>query len=146
MSLNQSLKNSNVLFKTDLHPDALTTQTNTLSSNPFEATTKDYLEALNSDRIPNSFESHVLSSTTKTLQNPNFFPIVTKKNISLSETHLIKQETSSEAAILEVWRCKECGVREHETPLKRKGPDGTRVSIQLFFYNCFLKLNSLVSL
>ncbi len=26
------------------------------------------------------------------------------------------------------WRCKECGVRAHETPLKRRGPDGKRVS------------------
>jgi hypothetical protein len=77
-------------------------------------------------------------------------PIMTSRPTSIPEFNVSKEEkkkktfTAPKSADHDLhieWRCKECGVRAHETPLKRRGPDGKRVSlISLLMIRTFVML------
>lgn len=56
-------------------------------------------------------------------------PLIAAKLLPMPGRTSVSPSTDSaqKGAAETPWQCKECGVGETETPLKRKGPDGTRV-------------------
>lgn len=99
----------------------------TLKAQPNTASNADLLNpfslGMEASDIPSIPLSSSLGSTTTQTPNP--------KNIQSAVDSIIQEPVASVNTKVTVgsdpWRCKECGVKASETPLKRKGPDGTRV-------------------
>jgi hypothetical protein len=97
---------------------------------PFEFSQAFKSDSLSTDYLQESRDRIFLDPGVHVTPEPIQSHLHTSKN-AFSIPDMVPTEAKNLGSH-STWKCNECGVKESETPLKRKGPDGKRV---VSFYN-----------